>query len=142
MIWNRGTLCQQNSNCFYFTWLSEDFFDPAYRLDCYLKAGGALITNKQGAISGPRDCGSRKLLYKLDFITLLDWIVVLESCCDILDLYTIGMGDFYQGERLGKYKKVGNSNDGRYVYKQENGDNYLFYMSQYKVNYLSMVFRF
>lgn len=53
-------MCQQNQNCMYFTWLSNDYADPAYRQDCYLKAPGALIANKQGAISGPRDCGSGK----------------------------------------------------------------------------------
>ena len=53
-----------------------------------------------------------------------------ESCCEELKLETWGMADFYQAERLGTYKKVGNSNDGRYVYQQENGDNYLFYLSQ------------
>ena len=55
-------MCQQNQNCVYFTWLSNDFADPAYRQDCYLKAGGALIANKQGAISGPRDCGTGQFL--------------------------------------------------------------------------------
>lgn len=41
----------------------------------------------------------------------------------------MGMADFYQGERLGEYTKIGNSQDGRGVYQQQNGENYLFYMS-------------
>ena len=53
-----------------------------------------------------------------------------ESCCDELTLETWGMADFYQGERLGKYSKVGTSSDGRFVFKQDGGDNYLYYLSQ------------
>ena len=46
---------------------------------------------------------------------------------------TIGGGSFYQGERLGVYGKISNSQDGRNVYKQVNGDNYLFFLQSQKV---------
>ena len=61
----------------------------------------------------------------------------LESCCDELTLETWGMADFYQGERLGKYSKVGTSSDGRSVFKQNDGDNYLFYLSQNGVSFFN-----
>ena len=68
-------------------------------------------------------------------------LLFLESCCDKLTLETWGMADFYQGERLGKYSKVGTSSDGRFVFKQDGGDNYLYYLSQYGVGYFISLFQ-
>ena len=39
------------------------------------------------------------------------------------------MADFYQGERLGQYVKISTSEDGRNIYRQENGPNFLYYLS-------------
>ena len=50
------------------------------------------------------------------------------GCCDSLTLETVGMGDFYQGTRLGKYVLSGQSSSGRGVYSQQGGDNYLFFL--------------
>ena len=56
-----------------------------------------------------------------------------DYCCSSIKLDTIGGGSFYQGERLGVYGKISNSQDGRNVYKQVNGDNYLFFLQSQKV---------
>ena len=45
----------------------------------------------------------------------------------------MGMGDFYQGERLGYYGKVDSTQDGRNVYKQINGDNFLYFLQSQQV---------
>jgi len=39
------------------------------------------------------------------------------------------MGDFYQEERLGKYMASGESSDGRTIYRQQGGENFLFYLA-------------
>ena len=52
-----------------------------------------------------------------------------RSCCDSLVLESGGMGDFYQGSRLGKYIQTGQSSGGHGIYSQTNGDNYLFYLA-------------
>ena len=53
----------------------------------------------------------------------------VKSCCDSLILESGGMGDFYQGERLGKYIFSGQSSSGHGIYSQANGDNHLFYLA-------------
>ena len=63
------------------------------------------------------------------------WIFFLfaEGCCETFNIETVGGGNFYQGERLGDYFKIGNSQDGRNVYRQQNGDNYLYYVQDRNV---------
>merc|ERR1711973_1011389 len=77
--------------------------------DCYLKASDVSMASDNGLVSGPKNCGK-------------------EDCCESFNIETVGMGNFYQEERLGDFFKVGNSQDGRNVYRQKNGDNYLFYL--------------
>merc|ERR1711997_862659 len=74
-----------------------------------LKAENLAMANEKGLISGPKNCGR-------------------EECCDSFKIETVGGGNFYQEERLGNYFKIGNSEDGRNVYRQQNGDNYLYYV--------------
>merc|ERR1712223_633728 len=55
------------------------------------------------------------------------------TCCSTsspVTFETTGMGSFYQGERLGAFEAVGQSSDGRTVYKQRSGDNFLFFLAE------------
>merc|ERR1719365_406036 len=52
----------------------------------------------------------------------------VSACCDTLRLDSGGMGDFYQGSRLGHYVLSGSSSSGKSIYTQTNGDNYMFYL--------------
>ena len=52
--------CQNNDNCFFWT-----YFDPTYKGDeganmCYLKAKKGAVTNKKLATSGAKKCGGMK----------------------------------------------------------------------------------
>ncbi len=40
------------------------------------------------------------------------------------------MTNVYQGERLGEYEQIGQTASGRKVYKQQNGDNFLYYLEE------------
>ena len=62
-------------------------------------------------------------------------ILIIEECCDSFKIETVGGGNFYQEERLGNYFKIGNSEDGRNVYRQQNGDNYLYYVQDRSVSF-------
>merc|ERR1712168_925916 len=55
------------------------------------------------------------------------------SCCESITLSSGGMGDFYQGERLGVFIRSGSSSSGRGIYTQSQGDNYLFFLSSENV---------
>ncbi len=114
-------ICQENANCQFWTWISTSYTDWNQRQDCNLKASNALISGDQGAISGPKDCGS-------------------EACCDRIELDTMGMGDFYQADRLGEYYKIGNSQDGRMIYQQQEGDNFLYFIRN-KVSCVAFCFK-
>ena len=50
-------LCQNEPNCYFWTWATPDFHDVNYRKDCYLKASNVVLANEMGVISGPKDCG-------------------------------------------------------------------------------------
>ena len=52
----------------------------------------------------------------------------VRGCCESFSLESGGMGDFYQGSRLGKYVLTGTSSSGRGIYSQTSGNNYLFYL--------------
>ena len=52
----------------------------------------------------------------------------VRGCCESFRLESGGMGDFYQGSRLGKYVLSGTSSSGKGIYSQTNGANYLFYL--------------
>ena len=56
------------------------------------------------------------------------------ECCSSFKIDTIGGGNFYQGDRLGVYGKVSQTQDGRNVYKQVNGDNYMYFLQTQRVN--------
>merc|ERR1712018_198288 len=61
---------------------------------------------------------------------------ISSTCCSStypVTFETTGMGNFYQGERLGTYEPVGQSSDGRSMYKQRGGDNFLFYLAEPRV---------
>merc|ERR1711872_268623 len=52
-----------------------------------------------------------------------------SGCCETISIRSGGMGDFYQGERLGEYIKSGSSSSGKSIYSQQGGSNYLFYLA-------------
>ncbi len=54
---------------------------------------------------------------------------------------TLGMANFYQGDRMGVYKMTGSSSAGKTTYKQVNGDNYLFYLENRGVWHLIIFLR-
>ena len=54
-------------------------------------------------------------------------------CCDDLDLETDGFAEDYQGDRLGRYYKISQTNDGRAVYQQTGGANFLFWLADQRV---------
>ena len=57
-------MCQNNQNCYFWTWATPDFWDSAYHKDCYLKASDAVAySNEYGLISGPKDCGSGNTIF-------------------------------------------------------------------------------
>eukprot|EP00092_Neocalanus_flemingeri_P096558 GFUD01122927.1.p1 GENE.GFUD01122927.1~~GFUD01122927.1.p1 ORF type:complete len:202 (-),score=45.03 GFUD01122927.1:47-622(-) len=58
-----------------------------------------------------------------------DSFSVKSSCCDAITLDSGGMGDFYQGERLGQFVRSGSSSSGRSIYQQSSGSNFLYYLS-------------
>lgn len=43
------------------------------------------------------------------------------------------MGDFYQGQRLGYYKKYLETATGRFVYQQVGGDQYMYYLDSEEI---------
>merc|ERR1712212_838311 len=56
-----------------------------------------------------------------------------STCCSStspVTFETTGMGNFYQGKRLGTYEAVGQSSEGRSMYKQRGGDNFLFFLAE------------
>ena len=55
-------LCQNEPACYFWSWITPQFSDWSYRKDCYLKAENAAISSQDGVISGPKDCGQRKML--------------------------------------------------------------------------------
>ena len=127
-------LCQQDQNCDYWTFVTTSFADPSYHRDCYLKTGSVSITNTYGTISGPKYCqdGMQKW-YLINSLKRTLNFSTLGECCTSIKLDTIGMGDFYQGERLGYYGKFDSTQDGRNVYKQINGDNFLYFLQSQQV---------
>ena len=110
------TLCQKEPRCYFWTWVTPDFQDGAYRKDCYLKSSDVVMASQDGLISGPKECSN-------------------QECCQDFEIETVGGGNFYQEERMGKYGKIGNSQDGRNVYRQQNGDNYLYYITDRGVRF-------
>ena len=87
-----------------------------YDNDCVLFSSVEVDLVQVECTSGPKYCENEELLSEP------------KSCCEQFDIETIGGGNFYQEDRLGTFKKIGNSVDGRNVYKQQNGDNYMYYV--------------
>ena len=65
---------------------------------------------------------------------LIQLLPTKGQCCTSVKIETIGGGNFYQGERMGNYGRVSNTPDGRLVYKQTNGDNYLYFLQNQGVS--------
>ena len=70
---------------------------------------------------------------------LIQLLLTKGQCCTSVKIETIGGGNFYQGERMGNYGRVSNTPDGRLVYKQTNGDNYLYFLQNQGVSINCMV---
>jgi len=101
--------CQMTHGCTYFTWISSGHADPSYRNTCWLKSGKGTPVSCSSCVSGPRVCGG-------------------GQCCERMKLDSTGMGDFYQGDKMGGYTRYSVAADGRPIYRQDvTGDNYLFF---------------
>lgn len=120
-------------DCNYFTWYSDVMGWDEYDNDCVLFSSAEVVLVQQECTSGPKYCNveneqlteeSSDVLAKRRYF----WAQP-KSCCEKFDIETIGGGNFYQEERLGSFQKIGNSVDGRNVYKQQNGDNYMYYVA-------------
>ena len=88
-----------------------------YDNDCVLFSSAEVDLVQKECTSGPKYCNDE------------NEIPNPKSCCENFEIKTIGGGNFYQEERLGNFQKIGNSVDGRNVYKQQNGDNYMYYVA-------------
>ena len=75
--------------CFFFTWITNGHPDPQYRSTCWLKTSQGTPVTCASCVSGPRMCGGD------------------SGCCPTFRLDSTGMGDFYQGSRLGTYIRYG-----------------------------------
>merc|ERR1712154_119997 len=82
-------------------------------------------------LAGQYNCGDMLLLCTLILAAYTTALVDGEngSCCESVTLSSGGMGDFYQGERLGHFVRSGSSSSGRAIYTQSEGTNHLFYLS-------------
>ena len=47
-------MCQNDAQCYFWTWATPDFHDSRYRKDCYLKANDVAMASDKGVISGPK----------------------------------------------------------------------------------------
>ena len=110
-------LCQTVFDCNYFTWYSDAMGWDEYDNDCVLFSSCEVDLVQKECTSGPKYCNDE------------NEIPNPKSCCENFEIKTIGGGNFYQEERLGNFQKIGNSVDGRNVYKQQNGDNYMYYVA-------------
>ena len=110
-------LCQTVFDCNYFTWYSDAMGWDEYDNDCVLFSSCEVDLVQKECTSGPKYCNDE------------NEIPNPKSCCEKFEIKTIGGGNFYQEERLGNFQKIGNSVDGRNVYKQQNGDNYMYYVA-------------
>ena len=55
-------------------------------------------------------------------------IACLDGCCEEFVMETTGMGNFHQGDRYGRYRKYLETADGKWVYQQVAGNNFLYYI--------------
>eukprot|EP00095_Tigriopus_kingsejongensis_P009689 maker-scaffold84_size396325-snap-gene-2.37 protein:Tk09689 transcript:maker-scaffold84_size396325-snap-gene-2.37-mRNA-1 annotation:"pan domain-containing protein" len=105
------SLCEFNSACNFWSWVGPEFQeDLNYIRSCWLKADPPTVISKKGVVSGPKNCASS------------------TECCQELRLDATGMGDFYQGDRLGLYRKYVETSSGRNVYQQVGGEQFLYYL--------------
>ena len=49
-------MCQAKTGCNFFSWISDDYFDPAHHFTCHLKTGRDPVP-ATGIVSGPKYCG-------------------------------------------------------------------------------------
>jgi len=107
--------CKNTVGCYFWTWLSNDYEGSSgFQQSCWLKDNSAttpVIT--KGAVSGPKTCDP----------------VAPGSCCGTILLDGGSMSDLYQSERMGNYRYTYTDGNGRPVYDQIMGDNYLFWLA-------------
>ncbi|TRY79651.1 hypothetical protein TCAL_06582 [Tigriopus californicus] len=105
------SLCQSSSACNYWSWVGPEYtVNYNYVRSCWLKSDAPELVPSKGVVSGPKICDSA------------------SECCEEILLDTSGMGDFYQGQRLGYYKKYLDTASGRFVYQQVGGDQFMYYL--------------
>ena len=57
---NCGEECRKHVGCLYWTWLSNDYAEIAWRTLCCLKNSTSGRTNYRGLISGSKQCGNTR----------------------------------------------------------------------------------
>jgi len=106
--------CKVTAGCLFWTWLSDDYEgSTGFQRSCWLKDNGATTpVGTKGAVSGPKNCDSST-----------------SDCCGTIKLDGGSMSDLYQKERMGNYRLTHTDGNGRPVYDQINGANYLFWLA-------------
>jgi len=119
-----AALCQQSckvtAGCSFWTWLGDDYEgSTGFKHSCWLKDSSSTTpVYTKGAVSGPRDCEN-----------IPDIPDSPSACCGSIKLDGGSMSDLYQNARMGNYRLTHTDANGRPVYDQINGDNYLFWLA-------------
>ena len=111
------SLCQERSDCLYWTWLSSqaDYLD--YRNTCWLKATTGERRSCSSCVSGPRFCGDPPG----------PTTAAPPGCCPAVTVSSTGAGPDYQWTRFGVFHRTPDTAADRPIYKQEGGANYIWY---------------
>jgi len=118
-------LCQDRQGCNYFTWVNSQHDVTGYRNTCWLKGTQGDPQPCKTCVSGPSTCGE-------DPTTAPP-----SGCCSTITISSSGDTPDYQWTRLGTYYYYDNSDDGRPMYRQDNNDNYLYYLDWLGVWYVN-----
>jgi len=118
-------LCQDRQGCNYFTWVNSQHDVTGYRNTCWLKGTQGNPQPCPTCVSGPSSCGDNPTTEPP------------SGCCHTVTISSSGDTPDYQWTRLGTYNYYDNSDDGRPMYRQDNNDNYLYYLDWLGVWYVN-----
>jgi len=126
-------LCQGRHGCNYFTWVNSQHDVAGYRNTCWLKSTQGNPQTSATCISGPRSCGGNLPTTQAPIPTTQ----AQNGCCETITISSSGDTPQYQWTRLGTFRYYANSDDGRPMYRQDSGDNYLYYLEWLGVWYVN-----
>jgi len=118
--------CKSREGCNYFTWVNSQHDVVNYRNTCWLKSTQGNPQSCETCVSGPRECGGSEPTTDAP-----------SGCCQALVISTTGDANDYQWTRFGRYTYHDASDDGRPIYRQDNEDNYLYYLDWLGVWYVN-----